>query len=263
MTAPPASQIPPNIATSTLCVSFRDVRKSFGKAEILRGVSFGIAPGEFVGLAGVNGAGKTTLLKCMLDFSAPSAGEIELFGVPSKQPEARARLAFLPERFTPPYYLDGEDFLRFSAQMMGIHYPRARLEEVVDALDLDRQALRRSVRSYSKGMMQKLGLAAAFLAERELLVLDEPMSGLDPKARACVKKLFTGLRKAGRSLFFTSHSLADIDEVCDRLIVIHQGVPYFAGTPQRLCQDFGGSSGTTTEQAFLRCIETQPHDRFQ
>ena len=233
-------------------IRMRGVRKAFGREPVLRGVDMTLEQGRFVGLAGVNGAGKTTLLKCLLDFTAVDDGTIEIFGVQHSQPHARARLAFLPERFSPPHYLTGRDFLRFMAALHGERYREERARQVMTALDLDADALGRSARSYSKGMTQKLGLAAAFLAERDLLVLDEPMSGLDPKARACVKALLRDVRSAGRSVFFTSHSLPDIEECCDEVVVLHRGVPYFAGTPRQLCQDFGGCS---IEQAFLRCIE--------
>jgi ABC-2 type transport system ATP-binding protein len=232
-------------------VRFTGVRKSFGMAQILRDVNLAIVPGEFLGLAGMNGAGKTTLLKCMLDFCAVDAGEIQLFGLAHTQPRSRARLVFLPERFVPPYYLTGRDFLAFMLELQQRTYDAGEVQAMTAALDLDPSALAKPVRSYSKGMTQKLGLAACFLAQRDLYVLDEPMSGLDPKARACVKALLAKLRAAGRTLFFTSHALADIEQICDRMVILHQGVPYFAGAPRALCEHYGESS---MEQAFLRCV---------
>jgi len=227
------------------------VSKRFGKTEVLRQVDLEVAPGEFLGLAGVNGAGKTTLIKCVLDFCAVDGGTIQLFGVPHTEPRSRARLAFLPERFVPPYYLTGRDFLSFMLQLQQRRYDEVEVLTMLAALDLESAALAKPVRAYSKGMTQKLGLAASFLAHRDLYVLDEPMSGLDPKARACVKALLAELRARGRTLLFTSHALADIEEICDRMIVLHQGVPYFSGAPRALCDHYGEIS---TEKAFLRCI---------
>jgi ABC-2 type transport system ATP-binding protein len=236
-------------------VRFRGVSKSFGKTPVLRNVDLDIAPGEYFGLAGLNGAGKTTLIKCMLDFCRVDAGSIDLFGVAHVQPRSRARLAFLPERFVPPYYLTGRDFLSFMLRLQGRAYGEDAVVEMLAALDMDAAALAKPVRSYSKGMTQKLGLAACFLSGRDLYVLDEPMSGLDPKARACLKSLLVRLRTAGATLFFTSHALADIEEICDRMVVLHEGVPYFSGAPRALCEHYGESS---MEQAFLRCITTIP-----
>lgn len=230
------------------------VKKSFGANAVLRGIDFKLERGQFLGLAGVNGAGKTTLIKCMLDLCDVDQGSIRLFGERHDRPASRAGLSFLPERFVPPWHLTGGDFLRFALALDGRRWPDPRVDEMLDSLDLDRDVLGRPVRSLSKGMTQKLGLAAAFLAERELLVLDEPMSGLDPRARVCVKRLLNRSRSAGRSLLFTSHALTDIAEICDRIVVLHRGVSYYAGTPGQLCQDFGECS---IEQAFLRCIEAQ------
>lgn len=235
-------------------VRFRQVEKRYGARRVLDRIDLDIPSGAFVGLAGVNGAGKTTLIKCMLDLVGIDAGAIEIAGVAHRRPQARATVAYLPERFVPPYYLTGRDFLRFAFALEGRAWEEPVALEMLAALDLDTDALARPVRSFSKGMTQKLGLAATFLARRDLLVLDEPMSGLDPRARACVKALLNRARTTGRSLFFTSHSLTDIEEICDRIVVLHRGVPYYAGTPGQLCQDFGGGS---IEDAFLRCIEAR------
>ncbi len=236
---------------ATPVVRFDRIEKRYGATPVLRAVNLAVARGEFLGLAGVNGAGKTTLIKCMLDFCAVDGGRIELFGLPHTEPRSRAPVSFLPERFVPPYYLTGRDFLRFMLALQERPYVEADVGTMLEALDLDPGALAKPVRAYSKGMTQKLGLAACFLGERELYVLDEPMSGLDPKARACVKALLARLKARGATLFFTSHALADVEEICDRMVVLHQGVPYFSGPPRALCDHYGE---TSMERAFLRCI---------
>ena len=183
-------------------VRFLRVSKSFGRASVLRGIELDIRPGEFLGLAGINGAGKTTLLKCLLDFCDLDEGEIRVHGVGHRRPEARRQLAFLPERFTPPYFLTGREFVRMMLRLASRGFDEARVRAMFDALDLDLSALDKPVRTYSKGMTQKLGLAACFLSDRELYILDEPMSGLDPKARACVRELLLALKGQGRTLLF-------------------------------------------------------------
>ena len=238
-------------------VRFENISKSFGRTRVLREVGFDVEPAQAFGLVGVNGAGKTTLIKCMLDFCAVDSGSIKLFGIPHTVPRSRARLAFLPERFLPPYYLTGRDFLGFMLALQGRAYEPDEVGRMLLALDLESDALARPVRAYSKGMTQKLGLAACFLSGRDLFVLDEPMSGLDPKARACVKGILTGLLQRGATLFFTSHALSDVEEVCDQMVILHQGVPYFAGAPRALCDHYGEES---MERAFLRCIGASPND---
>jgi ABC-2 type transport system ATP-binding protein len=224
----------------------------------LHDVSFEIERGSFFGLAGVNGAGKTTLIKCVLDLASSSSGSIEIFDIPSNLARARTRLSYLPERFNPPYYLNGRDFLRMMAGMRGNRYDEGAATRMLAALDLDPSTLGRTVKAYSKGMTQKLGLASCFLADCELTILDEPMSGLDPMARACVKRLLQGLKADGRTLFFTSHALADIEEICETVGVLHQGSMRFIGAPASLRARAGDA---TLEDAFLKLIagpETMP-----
>ena len=240
-------------------LAFDRVSKRYGRgALILDAVSFEVRPGEFFGLAGVNGAGKTSLIKCMLDLADFSSGQISIFGLASARFEARRRLAFLPERFIPPHYLTGRDFLRMMAALhRHIHDDNAALA-MCAKLDLSADAMHRPVRAFSKGMTQKLGLAAAFLARCDLLVLDEPMSGLDPKARALVKDQLFALRDAGHTLFFTSHQLADVEEICDRIAILHGGHISFIGPPQDL---LAGTRAASLERAFLQVIGADAGDR--
>lgn len=231
---------------------FDNLSKRYGQGPvILDAVSFDVAPGAFFGLAGVNGAGKTSLIKCLLDLADFSSGQIAIFGASSRRFEARRRLSFLPERFMPPHYLTGRDFLRMMAQLQRHAYDETAACGMCGKLDLPVAALDQPVRVFSKGMTQKLGLAATFLACADLLVLDEPMSGLDPKARALVKDQLLSLRSAGRTLFFTSHQLADIEELCDCVAILHQGHLAFTGTPQKMIASTGAPN---LERAFLRII---------
>src|SRR3990172_8671877 len=181
-------------------VRFSKVSKSFGSAAVLREIDFALPAGRFLGLAGLNGAGKTTLIKCLLDFCDIDAGDIEIHGIPRRRPEARSRLAFLPERFIPPYFLTGREFVRAMLRLGRRDYHEERVRAMFSELDLESTALDKPVHSYSKGMTQKLGLAACFLSERELYVLDEPMTGLDPSARARVKAILARLHAEGRTL---------------------------------------------------------------
>ncbi len=235
----------------TETVHFERVFKQFGRLSVLDGLSLEIEQGEFFALVGINGAGKTTCIKAMLDFIDIDSGSIEIFGLRHDQTRARERLAFLPERFLPPYYLRGRDFLNYYARLRGTRFSTERVHEMCEALDLDPSALSKSVRIYSKGMSQKLGLIAALLSDKDFLVLDEPMSGLDPKARLLVKTQMQALKQAGRSVFFSTHMLSDVDELCDRMGVLHDGNLRFVGTPSECRQRYGTSS---LEHAYLSCI---------
>ena len=235
----------------TPALRFTGVRKSYGRTRVLHGVSFEVAAGQFFGLVGINGAGKTTLLKCLLDFCNFDDGSIEIFGTPLAAAGARSRMAFLPERLNPPYYLTGEDFIRYTLDMQAVAFDRVEAARMLQALDLDVAALTRPVRAYSKGMTQKLGIAAALLAQKDLYLFDEPTSGLDPKARALFKRQLQELKKQGRTVLFTSHALADVAEVCDHMAVIHAGGLRYCGTPEGLCREFASND---LEQAFLNCI---------
>jgi ABC-2 type transport system ATP-binding protein len=236
-----------------VALAFEGVRKSFGPHVALADFTLQVREGELFGLVGINGAGKTTLLKCLLDFAAPDAGTIRIFGESNRNTAARACLAFLPERFVPPYYLTGGDFLRYMLALHGSAYCVTQAQATLGALDLDRRALQMPVRSFSKGMTQKLGLAACLLSGKHLYVLDEPSSGLDPKARAMLKRELLALRGLGRTLFLTSHLLADVEQLCDRMAVLHDGSIRFVGAPAELLEQHGASD---MESAFLACIES-------
>ena len=232
-------------------LSFDAVSKRFGGVPALEDFTLEVKRGELLGLVGGNGAGKTTLIKCLLDFCAIDGGAIAISGVSHLRTEARADLAFLPERFNSPHYLTGRDFLRYMAELHRITYSEERVKQTFERLDLAAGALDRPARTYSKGMMQKLGLAACLLSGKNLQILDEPTSGLDPKARALLKRELRSLRAEGRTVFFTSHSLTDVEQICDRMVVLDRGRLRFAGPPAALVTEYGGRD---LEHAFLACI---------
>ena len=232
-------------------IRFSGVRKLFANSAALDDVHLDIVPGEFFGLVGVNGAGKTTLIKCLLDFCFLDAGTIEIFGVSHRESRSREPLAFLPERFAPPHFLKGKDFLDLMGRLYRSQFAEADIEAMLNALDLSRAALDKPVRQLSKGMTQKLGLAGCLLAKRRLYVLDEPMSGLDPKARALLMATLREMRQAGTTIFFTSHALVDVDELADRMAILHDGRLRFCGTPTELRERFAAAK---LEDAFLLAI---------
>ena len=236
---------------SSTAIEFSGVTKSFAGSRVLDGLDLMVPSGSAVALVGANGAGKTTCIKTLLDFVVADAGEVRIFGRDHREPMARAPLTFLPERFLPPFHLTGREFLDYASRLHGESPDPDRATEVARGLDLAEAALGRPARSYSKGMAQKLGLAACLLSDKPLLVLDEPMSGLDPKARLLVKRHMSTLREAGHSLFFSTHVLTDVASVCDLMAVLHQGKVQFFGSPGECQQVFGGDD---LEQAYLNCI---------
>jgi len=228
--------------------------KRYGKFEALARVELDVAAGEAFGLVGANGAGKTTLIKCILDLTARDSGAVEIFGIAAKNPAARRRLSYLPERFNPPYYLRAREFLAMICELGGERYDAALALAILEEMQLERGVLEQPVRRLSKGMTQKLGLAACFLVARDLYVLDEPMSGLDPGARVAVKSVLRRLAAEGRTLFFTSHVLADVEELCSSIAVLERGRVRFRGAPAALCARYADPS---LERAFMRCIRDE------
>jgi ABC-2 type transport system ATP-binding protein len=225
--------------------------KRYGARRALDGVSLEVAPGTAAGLVGANGAGKTTFIKCVLDLCAADGGRAAIFGVDARQAAARARLAYLPERVSPPHYLLGREFLAMTLALAGGRFDAPRAAALAAELELDPQALERPVRQLSKGMTQKLGLAGCFLQQRDLYVLDEPMSGLDPAGRLAVKAVLARLHGAGSALFFTSHVLSDVEELCSTIAVLDRGALRFRGAPGALRAHTGEDN---LERAFLKCV---------
>lgn len=233
-------------------LSIRNVSKAFGAQRVLDGVDLDVGSAELVAFIGLNGAGKTTLFKSVLDLCAIAAGEIRIFGEPHRRRAARAQLMYLPERFVPPYFMTGYEFLDFACALSKRGVQRDEMDAAANEVELEPVALGRMVRDYSSGMTRKVGLAACLLSRRPLLLLDEPLSGLDPLARSQFKKALLKLKTAGRGVFFSSHDLAGVADVCDRVALLHKGRIQFAGSPDECLAVY---HGTSLETAFLHAIE--------
>lgn len=225
---------------------------SYGRSAIVSNAGFDVAEGGVFGLIGLNGVGKTTLIKTILGLRRADTGVIRIRGQDNESLESKKLAAYLPERFDPPWFLTGMEFMVFSSSLYGVKHEEEKIYAESEALALDPAVLKRRVQTYSKGMRQKLGILATLLTGAPLLILDEPMSGLDPRARALVKNMLLKLRAEGRTVFFSSHILADMKEICDRVGVMDKGRIVFLGTPEELCRKGGNDN---LEQAFLRIID--------
>jgi ABC-2 type transport system ATP-binding protein len=230
-------------------ITINSVYKKFGNNVILGGVSLAMISGEILGLIGANGIGKTTLLKIILNLQKQDSGEVNIQGVNSKLSHARKDLFYLPEKFMPSLLLKGREFLTISTAHFNRSVNEAKLDDLLTILGLDRSILAQNINKYSKGMSQKLGIIAAFLSGASLLVLDEPMSGLDPYARIQVRTLFLRHKEESGSIFFTSHILADIDEICDRVALLGGANIQFLGSPAMLRSQ---AKTSNLEEAFLK-----------
>ncbi len=200
--------------------------------------------GEVFGFLGPNGAGKTTTMNVLLGFVPPTSGAAYLFGIDVRQPIARQRIGYLPEMTYYYKFLTAEELLRFYAKIFGLSRTEAdqRIDQLLKLVELE-PARKRPIKSYSKGMQQRVGLAQALINNPDLLILDEPTSGLDPLGRMKVREIIQRLKNEGKTVFFSSHELGEVETVCDRVAIINQGELKAVGTRQRSRGATPGQSG--------------------
>lgn len=205
-------------------ISLHNITKTIAKTEILHGVSFEVKKGEVFGFIGPNGAGKTTTLKTILGIIEPTSGSIEIFGKSPKDKEVQKRVGFMPENTYLYKYLTGDEFLDFSASFYKLdkNTLSERKNWILAKVGLEK-ARNKKLSTYSKGMLQRIGIAQAILHDPELIFLDEPMSGLDPIGRKLIKDLLIELKNDGKTLFLNSHILPDVEVICDRFAIIAGG----------------------------------------
>lgn len=212
-------------------IAIEDLKKTYppkwpGRPAVtaLSGLSLSVRQGEIYGFLGPNGAGKTTTLKILIGLMAASGGNVQLLGKPAGDVQTRRRLGFLPES---PYfydYLTAEEFLVFYGQLAGLNREALgkRVTTLLEMVGLT-EARQRQLRTFSKGMLQRVGLAQAIIHDPELIILDEPMSGLDPIGRKQVRDLILHLREQGKTVFFSTHIIPDVELICDRVGIVVKG----------------------------------------
>lgn len=209
-------------------LSVQDLHVSYGRGKkkqpAVKGISFEVYPGECVGFIGHNGAGKSTTLKVIMGFRYPDSGKVEVFGEPSGLSKSRERMGYLPEVSLYYPFLKARELLELYGGLSGLS--KEQLQERIPGL-LEKVGLEgrgeNLLKEFSKGMQQRLGIAQSLIAEPELLIYDELSSGLDPLGRYDLRALLQGQKEAGTTIFFSSHELNEVESLCDRVIMIHQG----------------------------------------
>jgi len=242
----------------SLRVEYQAQNSGQGRKVAVDDLNLKVHAGEVFGFLGPNGAGKTTTMNVLLGFVNATSGSAFLFGVDVREPIARQRIGYLPELTYYYKFLTAEELLRFYARIFGI--PRGladqRIDQLLQLVELE-HARKRPIKTYSKGMQQRVGLAQALINDPDLLILDEPTSGLDPLGRMKVREIIQRLKNEGKTVFFSSHELGEVETVCDRVAIINQGQLKVAGRVAELVE----KHQSNLEQIFLNIIGYEPHLR--
>jgi ABC-2 type transport system ATP-binding protein len=238
-----------------LRVEYRSQTQDGAKKLAVQDLNLQVRAGEVFGFLGPNGAGKTTTMNVLLGFVNPTAGDAYLFGVNVREPIARQCIGYLPELTYYYKFLTAEEILRFYAKIFKI--PKAeterRIDELIKLVELE-HARKRPLKTYSKGMQQRVGLAQALINNPDLLILDEPTSGLDPLGRMKVREIIQRLKNEGKTVFFSSHELGEVETVCDRVAIINKGELKVEGRVTELVEKHQAN----LEKIFLNIIGYQP-----
>jgi ABC-2 type transport system ATP-binding protein len=243
------------LETRNLRVEFKAQSPGSGRKVAVDDLNLKVKAGEVFGFLGPNGAGKTTTMNVLLGFVNATAGEAFLFGVDVRQPIARQRIGYLPELTYYYKFLTAEELLRFYARIFRLARAETeqRIDELLRLVELE-HARKRPIKTYSKGMQQRVGLAQALINDPDLLILDEPTSGLDPLGRMKVREIIQRLKDQGKTVFFSSHELGEVETVCDRVAIINQGRLMVEGRVAELMEQHQAN----LEKIFLNIIGYQP-----
>jgi ABC-2 type transport system ATP-binding protein len=236
-------------------IKLQSIEKSFshgiGKRKVLHGITFAIRKGEVFGFIGPNGAGKSTLINTLMGFIRADSGDVLIDGLPPQLPDSRRSIGYLPEG--PRFYekLTAGELLLFGGRASGRSKDRVRedIDPLLDRLEI-LHVKNRPISTYSKGMKQRIGLALAMIHDPDTLILDEPMSGLDPIGRNLLKNIILDLKSAGKTIFFSTHILNDVETMCDRIGMIHKGHMLYCGEIDSFLED-----GLGFEACFVKRIQ--------
>ena len=238
-----------------------NLSKTYGtdkkKIHVVKNISLSVEKGSVFGFIGPNGAGKTSTIKMLVGLSHPTSGTITVKGGSPDDQKVKQILGFMPESPLFYQYLTGQEFLDFIATLFKIENKATKIQHVLEEVNLT-HAKNKRIRTYSKGMLQRLGLAQAIINDPEILFLDEPLDGLDPLGRAEVKKIILALKQQGKTIFINTHILGDVAEICDKVGIIDGGEILAVDSPSKLSHGY-----RDLEDAFVQMIQkgrsTQGH----
>lgn len=194
-----------------------------GKFRVLDQVNLTVFEGEALGVIGPNGAGKTTLTGCLMGFLKPDSGKAQIAGMPADYIDVRRMVGFIPERLAFERWMTAREFMDFQAGLAGLKCDKNKIEELLELVGLNEESRNRSIRTYSRGMLQRLGLAQALVADPKILILDEPSSGIDPGGVIAMRKLLTTLKERQITILLNSHQLDQVERICDRVAFMRAG----------------------------------------
>ena len=240
------------MSRSQEAVKIERVSRRFGDVVAVDDLTLSLGRGEIMGFLGANGAGKTTTIKMLLGLARPDSGKVEVMDGDPVDAKVRAKIGYMPEIAYYYPYLNARELLAFYGGLCGMDRKtiRARAEELLETVGLA-DAAKRPLKTYSKGMLQRAGIAQALLHDPDLLVLDEPFTGLDPLARIHFCDLMRTLREQGKSIFFSSHELGETELLCDTVAIMKQGRAVYQGPVRQLA----GDGERNLERLFLEVLE--------
>lgn len=238
--------------TDSYTISIDKLSKSYGKKLVIDDINISIKSGQIFALVGLNGQGKTSLIKSILDLCSIDSGTIKIFDIVASNHLARSDISYLPEKFSPAKDVKAIEFLKFNQKLSSKKDLDIDIvKKLCQQLALDYDALNKKITSYSKGMVQKLGLVASFMSDSKLLILDEPMSGLDPLARVNLRRVMQEyVANKNRTIIFTSHILSDIEKICQDVAILHNGKIRYSGSIGGLIS----GENLSFEEKFLQII---------